>query len=37
MEDRQNPMDIVMIELRINQMNMVLYLSDFIVVPFFTP
>jgi hypothetical protein len=37
MDERQNPMHMVMIELRINQRNMVLYLSDFIVVSFFTP
>ncbi|MDR3578411.1 MAG: hypothetical protein P4L44_00435 [Oryzomonas sp.] len=37
MDERQNPMHMVMIELRINQKNMVLHLSDFIVVPFFIP
>jgi hypothetical protein len=36
MDESQNPMHMVVIELKINQRNMVLRLSDFIVVPFFT-
>ena len=32
--ERKNPMHMVIIELRINQKNMVLHLSNFIVVPF---
>lgn len=36
MVERQKPMNMVMMEFKINQKNMVLYLSDFIVEPTFT-